>query len=269
MKAQSIIVLVCTTITWSNVAFAKKAKDDAKVDTSGVEAPAAAPAVPGQPGSEKLDVTDLENKYWAPKDTDFSVVQNRTYTKEKKFFLSLQYGPDLNQTYLDGYQLGANVNYFWSERMGLQFTYLKSFLRSNRVLGDLATYGGGIQPDHGIMTSYYGVGFNWVPFYSKMSFLGKKILYFDMAITPTIGITNYDQLTDQDKTSQSAFTYGFDITQYYFFTDHFAFRADLKNQWYDEKIVGYSTQTQRGVYKRTQNDREMCFLLGFSFYFGK
>jgi hypothetical protein len=31
--------------------------------------------------SEKVDVTDLEKKYWASKDTDFSVVQNRVYSK--------------------------------------------------------------------------------------------------------------------------------------------------------------------------------------------
>ena len=39
--------------------------------------------------TDKVDISDLEQKYWAPKDTDFSVVQNRTYTKEKRFTFSL------------------------------------------------------------------------------------------------------------------------------------------------------------------------------------
>ncbi len=101
-----------------------------------------------------------------------------------------------------------------------------------------------------------------------MSFVGKKILYFDMSITPTLGVTKYDQLTfNQGNKSQDAFTYGIDITQYYFFTNHFAIRADLKNQWYTEKLVNYAGVDQ-GAYKRSQSDREMIFLLGFSFYFG-
>ena len=89
-------------------------------------------------------------------------------------------------------------------------------MHSNRAVGDLAKSGG--SPNYGIMQNYIGAGFNWVPFYSKMSFLGKKILYFDMAITPTIGMTGYDQQLITGSQSQNAFTYEFDITQYYFFT---------------------------------------------------
>ena len=240
-------------------AFAK-----AKVVKAQEPVPEAAP----QAGpSEKLDVTDLENKYWAPKDTDFSVVQNRTYSKEGKLFISAQFGPDLNLSYLAGNQVGFTANYFTSERYGFQATYLKSYLHSSRELGDLTNFGGGIQPNHGKMTGYYGVGFNWVPFYSKMSFLGKKILYFDMAITPTIGMTSYDQQMIGSSRGQSSFTYGLDITQYYFFSNHFAFRADLKNQWYNEKIINYAG-VSKGQGVKTQTDREMIFLVGFSYYFG-
>ncbi|MEO0335372.1 MAG: hypothetical protein AAF202_03205, partial [Pseudomonadota bacterium] len=41
---------------------------------------------------DRVDISDLENKYWAPKDTDFKVVQNRLYTKEKRFSLSTGIG---------------------------------------------------------------------------------------------------------------------------------------------------------------------------------
>ena len=34
-----------------------------------------------QRGSDKLDIKKLEQKYWAAKDDDFSVVQNRRYVK--------------------------------------------------------------------------------------------------------------------------------------------------------------------------------------------
>ncbi len=230
------------------------------------------PGSESSPSSDKLDVTDLENKYWAPKDTDFSVVQNRTCDlKDHKIFLSLQFGPDLSTgNYVEGNHIGLTGNYFFSERYGLQLTYLDSALHPNRAVGDLANANG--YPNFGIMQNYYGLGFNWVPFYSKMSFLGKKILYFDMAITPTIGMTQYDQQMFTGNAGQSSFTYGFDITQYYFFTSHFAFRVDLKNQWWNEKVVQYVTNAAQGHNTgdplKTQLDRDMIFLFGFTWYFG-
>src|SRR4051794_14929352 len=69
-------------------------------------APATAPAKGGAPAAnaddKKVDISDLENKYWAPKDTDFSVVQNRTYSKDHKFIASLQYGIPINDSHSDG-----------------------------------------------------------------------------------------------------------------------------------------------------------------------
>src|SRR4051812_27159079 len=91
--------------------------------------PATAPG--GQPPKkdDKVDISDLENKYWAPKDTDFSVVQNRTYTKDKRFFGTLHFGRPVNDQWSSGNVFGVSGNYFWSERFGVQATWLKtSFL---------------------------------------------------------------------------------------------------------------------------------------------
>src|ERR1019366_2180289 len=83
------------------------------------------------------------------------------------------------------------------------------------------------------------VGYNFGPFYSKMSFMGKKILYFDMAITPTVGFTKYDQILQNASASETAFTYGIDLTQYFFLSNWFAVRVDWKNQWYTQKVEEY------------------------------
>jgi outer membrane beta-barrel protein len=261
MKAQNTVKwFLMLTMTWGSLnAFAKDkaASTPAKPTAQSAVKPTDSPQV------EKLDVTDLENKYWAPKDTDFSVVQNRTYTKEHKFFISGEFGPDLNNSYSAGNHIAVTGNYFFNERSGIQVTYMKSSLHDNRALGDLASLGG--KPDYGVPRGYYGIGYDWVPFYAKMSFLGRKIMYFDMAITPTIGMTQYDQMLYHGSTPQNAFTYGVDVTQYFFFNNHWAFRIDLKNQWYNEEIIKY----QGGASVRSQNDREMIALFGFTFYFGK
>src|SRR5690349_4976024 len=101
MKAQNTIVwMLLVGITAAPTAFAKSKKAESQ------KAPAAAAAPAANTPSEKLDVSDLENKYWAPKDTDFSVVQNRTYTKEHKLFLSGEFGPDITGgNYLSGNQM--------------------------------------------------------------------------------------------------------------------------------------------------------------------
>jgi outer membrane beta-barrel protein len=235
---------MCTLNTSKNLlalscifAFASVAVAQGK---SAPKAPPPAPAAKASPTEDKkVDISDLENKYWAPKDTDFSVVQNRTYSKEHKFFLSPQYGMPINDQHSEGSLYGLSANYFWSERYGVQLSYLRANLKNNEATRDLRSFASGVQPNHGRMNSYYGVGFNYVPFYAKMSFMGHKIIYFDMAVTPTVGYTVYDQILEHSTPTKGAFTYGIDITQYFFFSKWFAIRADLKNQWYSQEIRSY------------------------------
>lgn len=226
-----------------------------------------APATGADEG--KVDVSDLESKYWAPKDTDFSVVQNRTYSKEKHFFVTPQWGRPINDPYSEGNIYGVTFNYFWSERMGVQATYIDATLKNNESTNDLAGYGSGVQPDHGKFSSHWSLGYNLVPFYAKMSFWGKKIIYFDMAITPTVGMTTYDQMIEGGNKSKSSFTYGIDITQYFFFSRWWAIRADLKNQWHSEEVVKFRSSGgySKGQKVTDKNIHDTMFLVGFSFFF--
>jgi hypothetical protein len=57
-----------------------------------------ATASPSPNPDKKVDISDLENRYWTAKDTEFSVVQNRLYTKAKRFSVTLQGGTDLSNT---------------------------------------------------------------------------------------------------------------------------------------------------------------------------
>ena len=64
--------------------------------------------------SDKVDVTDLEKKYWASKDTDFSVVQNRVYSKANRFALTAQYGFLINDQWSDGPKFAGSLGYYFS-----------------------------------------------------------------------------------------------------------------------------------------------------------
>ncbi len=251
-------------LTFTLAAEAKQPKSGPPARTGGgPTAPASA-----APNDGKVDISDLENKYWAPKDTDFSVVQNRTFSKDNKFLLAPFWGRVMNDPYSEGNIMGLTANYFWSERMGVQVQYMKADLQNSNATRDIGTLGGpGAVPDHGKITGYYGVGYSLVPFYAKMSFWGSRIIYFDMAFTPHIGMTTYDQQVQTGNRNKSALTYGLDISQLFFINKYFAIRADLRNQWRSEEIVKY--RNTAGAKLRDVEQHDTMFMIGATFYFGK
>ena len=81
--------------------------------------------------NDKLDLKKLEDKYWSAKDTDFNVVQNRTYSKSKKTFVSLSYGPLVNDAYSYGRMTNLSGGYYFSERIGVELAYEQASVKNN------------------------------------------------------------------------------------------------------------------------------------------
>lgn len=218
--------------------------------------------------SDRLDISDLADRYWAPKDTDFAVVQNRTFPKEKRFSLSVMTGPLLDDTFSTGLSTAFVANYYFSERYGVQLNYIDSNLKDSKAIDSFCQLSGGcVRPDLNRETGYTSIGFNWVPIYAKMSFLNRNILYFDLQVTPHIGVSSYEQQarpeTGKNGTSQSAFSYGLDITQYFFMTRNFVLRFDYHNRWYKEEILNWNS----GNKVRDSNNNTSHFLLGLTYFF--
>ncbi|MBC7370064.1 MAG: outer membrane beta-barrel domain-containing protein, partial [Bdellovibrionaceae bacterium] len=114
-------------------------------------APAAAPKATNS-GSDKLDIKKLEQKYWSAKDDDFAVVQNRTYTKAKRYFLSVNAGVPFNDPFVAGTLYGANFGYFFNERWGLDVEYKSGSLKDNDATA-LFQSRYGVYPDHNVFQS--------------------------------------------------------------------------------------------------------------------
>lgn len=266
---QTIMIL----LTMSATSFAAESqKKPAPAPSAGKESapPAneAASAAGPAKSDDKVDISDIENKYWAPKDTDFSVVQNRTYTKEKKYSFSLLYGPLINETFSEGKSFAMTMNYFYSERNGIQFTFEHVDSHDSSATRGFIDQGGG--PNYGRVNTYYGIGYNFVPFYAKMSVLGKRIIYFDMAFTPNLGLTKYDQLTNSlGNSGKTSLTYGFDISQMFFLDRWFALRVDLKQRWFKEEVLKYQSDpgVPEGSVLRTKMQDNTLLLFGAMFFF--
>lgn len=225
-------------------------------------------------GSDKLDLKKLEDKYWSAKDSDFSVVQNRTYSKAKKFFVSLSYGPLLNDAYSVGRMTNVAAGYYFSERWGFEIAYEKGNIKDSESTSSFINVNQ-FAPDYNRFKTYTSLNFIMVPFYAKMSFWDRKIMYFDMQFAVGVGQMQYQivkadgvkpNLTDSSENG-STMGYNFDVTQQLFFHENFAVRFDIKNKWSTQnKKRYYLTGTQeRDMGKINQQDTTM--LLGFTIFF--
>ncbi|MBO9665540.1 MAG: outer membrane beta-barrel domain-containing protein [Bdellovibrio sp.] len=199
-----------------------------------------APAQKEQRGSDKLDIKKLEDKYWAAKDEDFSVVQNRRYVKADRFYLTVRGGIPFNDAYSTGTIFGADFGYFFNERWGVELSYNNANMKNNDATDQFITQYGAI-PNHNVYQSSYFVSGIWVPFYAKMSALDKAIIYFDMGVSLGLGNVNYEIQKEEGNETKTAFGYKLGIFQQIFFTEHFALRADLINQWSNQDQLTYKT----------------------------
>ena len=191
-----------------------------------------------QRGSDKLDIKKLEQKYWAAKDDDFNVVQNRRYVKAQRFYLTASGGIPFNDPYSTGTISGLSLGYFFNERWGVEGTYNQASMHDNDAVNQFVnTYK--VMPDHDIYKSSEFISGIWVPFYAKMSVLDRWIIYFDMGLSVGVGNLNYSVAKVDGNDSKSSFAYKLGVFQQIFFSEHFALRADLINTWSNQDQVKY------------------------------
>lgn len=220
--------------------------------------------------SDKVDLKQLEEKYWAAKDDDLGVVQNRAFTKEKRFFGSLTTGPLINDEWVVGNINSVSLGYFFNEQWGVEIAQQSGSLKKNDGVDEIARRNG-LQPDHNIFvgaTTLYGM---WVPFYGKMSLLDRKIIYFDMQFALGLGQVSYENqldVTERANERQATMGLSLDVTQHYFFTEHFAVRVDLKNRWSTQKLkrwrVGADGESTRDLSDKKQQDT--TFQIGLTYF---
>ncbi len=246
----------------------KKAAPTAEqVPAAGAAAPGAKPTDPNAaPKSEKLDVTGLEEKYWSSQDTDFTVVQNRTYTKVGKVSASLSLGMPANDSYNAGFFNTLAVNYYWSERMCVELSYSSFDLKDSKLVENFLGQSGGTRPDMTRDKSAIGASYNWIPIYAKASLLGNKIMYFDFAVSPGISMVTYEQFVDTGNKTDSALALTLDFSQQFFLSKEWAVRFDFKNRWGAQKVLGYSG-AGRGVEKRNDPIYSSFLVFGLTYFF--
>jgi outer membrane beta-barrel protein len=215
------------------------------------------------PTSDKVDIKKLEDQYWNSKDDDFSVVQNRAYTKAKRMYLSAMGGIIMNDGFSTGRITSFSAGYFLNERYGLEFTKEAGSLSANKTT-DYFLNQFGASPDYNTFENATGISGTFVPFYAKMSWLDKTVLYFDMSVSLGLGQLEYQVQTDQGGRNKTASYYSLDVAQHLFVSNNVALRLDLRNKWSNQEIYKYripstSSEDSRFVLKQQQNDTTLLF----------
>lgn len=197
--------------------------------------------------NKKVDIKEIEQQFWAPKDKEFQVVQNRRYKKEKRFFASVNGGLLLNDSYSKGSQINVSGGYFFDEHKGVELTYSDYNLKNNKITDQFINRYGTL-PDHNKMNRYIGASFVWMPIYAKLSLLDKKIIYFDMALSAGMGMTWYDHqvqgasggssIADVEADSP-AFTFNLDLSQHFYLNNRIALRFDVRTHFFKETVKSF------------------------------
>lgn len=217
--------------------------------------------------SDKVDLKKLEDKYWSAKDEDYGVVQNRTYSKAGKFYGSIVAGTLINDPFAKAKPTGAMFGYYFSEDFGVELSYLNHDAKRNENVETLANQSYNVAPNYNLVKKAITASATYTPFYAKMTFMNKSILYFDMGFTAGVGTTSYDQVTKASMNDPEVFTsktgqhFELGFMQQMFVSKNVAFRLDYKNTFYKSKIATYQSNTIQGAAQtdKSANDTTLTF----------
>jgi outer membrane beta-barrel protein len=258
--AAAVIISASMAVTAQAQTKKKRVRSKPKAQ---VEAQAEAP--------KKVNVENLEKRYWAPKDKKFKVVQNRSYTKTNKFFLSVMPGLMLNEEYSKGFATDVSLGYFFNDRWGMELEYQTMSLSDNDLVQQVQTIGSGsgAYANHGKATDYYGVTAKWMPFYAKMSFLGTRIVYFDLSLGLSVGNMSYEQQNRNDSNEEilSAIAYGFEISQSFYMSRKLLLRVDYKHRFYNQEVVEGGTLATQGQFIEDRPEDNISLNMGLTYIF--
>lgn len=198
--------------------------------------------------NDKVDLKKIEDKYWSAKDDEYGVIQNRTFSKTGKMYVSLVHGPLINDPFAKAKATGFMLGYFINEDFGLELSSLNYASTQNDTVTAYETQFGGAKPDFSLIKATKTLSLTYTPFYAKMAFMNIAILYFDMGITLGLGQSEYEiqkvnkdglgnKLQANEKSSGTSYEIGF--VQQLFINKNVAFRLDIKNSYYQQSVKQY------------------------------
>jgi outer membrane beta-barrel protein len=208
---------------------------------------------------EQVNVDSIKEKYWARgNETELGVVQNRTYSKAKRVEFGLLGGILFSDPFLSVQTAGASLGYHFNEYFGVQLLGLRHFASSSAALKTFEE-AQGATTNTNKPSGYYGLEAAGSVLYGKLSVLGKRIIYYDLHLLGSTGLT----VTETGK----YFTPAVGIGQRFYLTKLLSLRVDYRLQYYHETFYEKQIITKIGQPAGERDNVSHVITLGISFMF--
>lgn len=218
---------------------------------------------------KRVNTKKLEKKYWTTKGYKTGVVQGRTFFKENRLKLGFENMVLLNDKYsktngIENYRLSGS--YYLSERFAVNGFFENLSLEDNSALKAMRRFNaGGFILNHVKAESFLGGGFSFVPIYSKLSWMNKRIIYLDFSISPNGGVASYQQqkIGASGDTKTTPFV-GLDLETNIFLNNHFSINLAYRIRAFQSEVAQFDAPTIAEDDKLNINN---FLTLGLNFYF--
>ncbi len=210
--------------------------------------------------SDKVNVDAIKEKYWAKGDEiEMGVVQNRTYTKARKFELGIFGGIISSDPFLDIKSGGASFGYHFNEYFGASIIGWKSFVSPSSALRTFETTRGATTNTNE-PRAFYGAEGSASLIYGKLSFIGSAILHYDLHLLAGAGVTNTE--------SGNYATGIIGIGQQLYIANAFSVRIDYRAMPYKESIREKVITNKLGTEVGTRMNWSNSVTFGLTYLFG-
>ena len=214
-------------------------------------------------GAEEVKIEQIKQRYWAGGDeAQVGVVQNRAYSKARRFSLGVDGGVAFGDPFVSTKIAGVHAGYNFSEYFSVELLYWKFFSSPSSALDALRDQSSGSSKDANInpQRSYYGAEGLWSVMYGKLSFVGRKIIYYDMHVSAGGG------MVDTDNGKYPAATVG--LGQRFYVSQSTSIRLDYRLMIYQEHIVEKQITSRMGEDYGPRTNWGHTITLGVDFLFG-
>ena len=169
-------------------------------------------------------------------------MQQRAFLKSGRVGITVYGGLIPNNIFEKYYPVGARINYFILENIGVELAGSYAF-KSDTNLEPLITESSGVGAQQVLIgdtqVSHTNFGIVWSPFYGKAAFYNTALSYFDIFLFAGVGLVitettpEFNAEPEQEFKPEGALGAGMS----FFMGNHFALRADFR-QFVFQKVAG-------------------------------
>jgi outer membrane beta-barrel protein len=235
-------------------------------------APAATPgaAADDTTNAERVDTENIKQKYWARGDeSELGVVQNRTYSKARKFEFQILGGMVNSDPFVSTQNLGFRLGYHFNEYFSAHLLAWKDWASASATQTNLLNSGQQIQQigtalNTDYAKAYYGGEVQASLLYGKLSLLGAAIIHYDLHLLGGLGATSTESGTE--------FTQHIGIGQQFYVSKNTSIIFDYRLMHYNNLLINKTDPANSGFLESIPGSNTSSwsnvFTLGFGILFG-